>query len=86
MVCLFRRMLNAPASISYFILSHRRPWYRKFRPALSACKTLDDVERLLRVKVERWRGRAPRPVDEENESDEESQVEVVEDFGSLFLE
>ncbi|KAJ7913880.1 t-diRNAhydrouridine synthase [Mycena leptocephala] len=65
---------------------HRRPWYRKFRPALSACKTLDDVERLLRVKVERWRGRAPRPVDEENDSDEESQVEVVEDFGSLFLE
>jgi tRNA-dihydrouridine synthase 1 len=53
---------------------------------LSACKTLDDVERLLRVKVERWRGRAPRPVDEENDSDEESQVEVVEDFGSLFLE
>ncbi|KAJ6459725.1 t-diRNAhydrouridine synthase [Mycena vitilis] len=77
------------AHIRHFVefQCQRRPWYRKFRPALSACKTLDDVERLLRLKVERWRGRAPRPVDEEEDcSDEDSEVEVVEDFGSLFLE
>ncbi|KAJ7691600.1 FMN-linked oxidoreductase [Mycena rosella] len=67
---------------------HRRPWYRKFRPALSACKTLDDVDRLLRVKVERWRGRAPRLVDDEDEdhSDGEKDAELVEDFGSLFFD
>lgn len=76
------------AHIRHFIdfQCHRRPWFRKFRPALSACKTLDEVERLLRVKVERWRGRVPRPLDEEDDSDEENQVEIVEDFGSLFLE
>ncbi|KAJ6495409.1 FMN-linked oxidoreductase [Mycena sanguinolenta] len=64
---------------------HRRPWYRKFRSALNTCTTLDDLERLLRVKVERWRGRVPRPMDEDD-SDEEGQIEIVEDFGSLFLE
>ncbi|KAJ6595572.1 FMN-linked oxidoreductase [Mycena vulgaris] len=66
---------------------HRRPWYRKFRPALNACKTLDEVDRLLRVKVERWRGRVPKLAEaDEDPSDEENEVEVVEDFGSLFLE
>ncbi|KAJ7104450.1 t-diRNAhydrouridine synthase [Mycena belliarum] len=68
---------------------HRRPWYRKFRPALGACKTLDDVERLLRVRVERWRGRTPRPLDDDEEedlSDGPDACDVVEDFGSLFLE
>ncbi|KAJ7255873.1 FMN-linked oxidoreductase [Mycena haematopus] len=64
---------------------HRRPWYRKFRSALSACTSLDELERLLRIKVERWRGRLPRPMDEDD-SDEKGQIEIVEDFGSLFLE
>jgi hypothetical protein len=69
------------------LLSHRRPWYRKFRSALNACQTLDDVDRLLRVKVERWRGRAPRLVDaDEDQSEEEKEAVIVEDFGSLFLE
>ncbi|KAJ7038007.1 FMN-linked oxidoreductase [Mycena alexandri] len=68
----------------------RRPWHNKFRTSLGACKTLDDIERLLRVKVERWRGRAPRTVDadaDDGDFDEENQPgEAVEDFGSLFLE
>ncbi|KAF7344411.1 FMN-linked oxidoreductase [Mycena sanguinolenta] len=50
---------------------HRRPWYHKFRSALNACTTLDDLERLLRVKVERWRGRVPRPMDEDDSDDED---------------
>jgi tRNA-dihydrouridine synthase 1 len=71
--------------------SHRRTWYRKFRAALNACATLDEIERLLRVKVERWRDKTPRPMDEEDEDesdcDEElTHTEIVEDFGSLFLE
>lgn len=36
----------------------RRPWYNKFRTALSACEGLHDIEHLLRTKVTRWRGKA----------------------------
>ncbi|KAJ7126236.1 FMN-linked oxidoreductase [Mycena epipterygia] len=70
---------------------HRRPWYCKFRPALSACKTIDDVDRLLRIKIERWRGKTPRLLADfdEDHSDEDLEDEAepaVDDFGSLFLE
>ncbi|KAF8205446.1 FMN-linked oxidoreductase [Mycena galopus ATCC 62051] len=65
---------------------HRRSWYRKFRTALSTCATLDEIETLLRIKVERWRGRVPRPLGEEEDSDGGGPVEIVDDFGSLFLE
>ncbi|KAJ7512909.1 t-diRNAhydrouridine synthase [Mycena galericulata] len=65
---------------------HRRPWYRKFRSALGACKTLDDVDKLLRIKVERWRGRVPRPAEDDSVSEySDSETADVEDFGSLFL-
>ncbi|KAK7044506.1 FMN-linked oxidoreductase [Favolaschia claudopus] len=81
------------AHIRHFVnfQSHRRPWFRKFRAALTACKTLDEIERLLRVQVERWRGRVPRLIDEEevdvhDSADEETPLEVVEDFDSLFLQ
>jgi tRNA-dihydrouridine synthase 1 len=40
--------------------SSRRPWFKKFRAALGATKTIEDVEKLLRIRVERWRGRPPR--------------------------
>lgn len=36
----------------------RRPWYNKFRTALSGCEGLHDIEPLLRTKVTRWRGKA----------------------------
>ena len=39
-------------------ISSRRPWYNKFRAALSACEGVDDIEHLLRTKVTRWRGKA----------------------------
>ncbi|KAG7448563.1 FMN-linked oxidoreductase [Guyanagaster necrorhizus] len=35
----------------------RKPWYQKFRAALGSCCDVDDVEQMLRTKVERWRGR-----------------------------
>ncbi|KAI0644800.1 FMN-linked oxidoreductase [Trametes meyenii] len=37
----------------------RRPWYSKFRAALGRCGSLDEIETLLRVKVQRWRGLTP---------------------------
>ncbi|KAK0458945.1 FMN-linked oxidoreductase [Desarmillaria tabescens] len=44
----------------------RKPWYQKFRAALGTCCDVDDVERMLRTKVERWRG---KPVRFDNDSD-----------------
>lgn len=38
----------------------RRPWFNKFRGALCSTASVEEVEHLLRVKVERWRGRRPR--------------------------
>lgn len=35
----------------------RRPWFSKFRNALTECSTIEDINHLLRVKVQRWRGR-----------------------------
>ncbi|KAI0666965.1 FMN-linked oxidoreductase [Trametes maxima] len=42
----------------------RRPWYSKFRAVLGGCGSLDEIETLLRVKVQRWRGLAPLVSDE----------------------
>ncbi|KAG6918603.1 hypothetical protein DXG01_013014 [Tephrocybe rancida] len=38
----------------------RHRWFQKFRSALSSTKSLEDMDALLRTKVERWRGRPPR--------------------------
>ncbi|KAI0628452.1 FMN-linked oxidoreductase [Trametes polyzona] len=53
----------------------RRPWFNKFRAALGQCASVDDIERLLRVKVQRWRGLAPLRAGEE-EDDDESEGEI----------
>ncbi|KAL1657709.1 hypothetical protein GGF50DRAFT_20952, partial [Schizophyllum commune] len=42
----------------------RRPWFNKFRNALTDCADIDDIEHLVRVKVQRWRGRSPYNDDE----------------------
>ncbi|KAF9078770.1 FMN-linked oxidoreductase [Rhodocollybia butyracea] len=47
----------------------RRPWFKKFRSALNACSDLEDIELLLRVKVQRWRGQT---IKSGSESDSES--------------
>ncbi|KAI0712809.1 FMN-linked oxidoreductase [Cerioporus squamosus] len=55
----------------------RRPWYNKFRAALGRCESVDEIERLLRVKVQRWRGLAPLDPDEvDDEAADEVKVEV----------
>ncbi|KAH9936039.1 FMN-linked oxidoreductase [Amylocystis lapponica] len=51
----------------------RRPWFHKFRAALSNCPTLTDIDILLRVKVQRWRGLYPP------ESDIDDKAEHMED-------
>jgi len=52
-----------------FLLSERRPWFKKFRAALAATSSLDAIENLLRVKVQRWRGRSLRVPHLENDKE-----------------
>jgi len=73
-----------------FLLSERRPWFKKFRTALAATSSLDAIEILLRVKVQRWRGRSLRVPHLENdkeiqhengdEDDDEREREVEEEL------
>jgi hypothetical protein len=53
---------------------------------LGHCQTLDDVEILLRVKVERWRGKAPLVSGSGSEDGDATAVELheLDDFGLLF--
>ncbi|KAG6831847.1 hypothetical protein H0H87_003646 [Tephrocybe sp. NHM501043] len=63
---------HRPSFRTFFLInSGRRPWFQKFRSALSATKSLEDMDALLRTRVERWRGRPPRGWDGDN-SDENS--------------
>ncbi|KAI8968816.1 FMN-linked oxidoreductase [Trametes punicea] len=41
----------------------RKPWFNKFRAALGRCSTIEQIERLMRVKVQRWRGLTPLSTD-----------------------
>ncbi|KAF9648435.1 FMN-linked oxidoreductase [Thelephora ganbajun] len=52
----------------------RRTWISKFIRALTACRTIEEVDKLLRVKTQRWRGKSPLPrdaVDVEEDSEGE---------------
>jgi hypothetical protein len=76
--------------------SVRRPWYTKFRNALSACQTLEAIEHLLRFKVQRWRGQKSiaedvhgmELEDEEAASDKDGQTDDADEVGldGLFLQ
>ncbi|KAG1748297.1 FMN-linked oxidoreductase [Suillus paluster] len=52
--------MTIEAHVKHFIefQCSRRPWYNKFRTALSSCEEVHDIEHLLRTKVTRWRGKA----------------------------
>ncbi|KAJ3783473.1 FMN-linked oxidoreductase [Lentinula aff. detonsa] len=66
----------------------RRPWSRKLRAALNACTDLDDIERLLRVKIQRWRGMTIKSfteTDSEDEQDFDNGVGNIEDAISWHL-
>ena len=49
----------------------------KFLHALTACRTIEEVDKLLRVKTQRWRGKPliPRDVDDIEGSSEDEKVE-----------
>ncbi|KAI0764279.1 FMN-linked oxidoreductase [Trametes elegans] len=53
----------------------RRPWFTKFRATLCRCESVDDIERLLRVRVQRWRGLEPLVDGDEIEQDEDLRTE-----------
>ena len=60
----------------------------KFLRALTACRTIEEVDKLLRVKTQRWRGRPliPRHADEvEGESEDEERVSDDEYNGLALL-
>ncbi|KAG6854487.1 hypothetical protein C0991_006089 [Blastosporella zonata] len=62
----------------------RRPWFSKFRSALGSTKSLEDMDALLRTKVERWRGRPPRRWDSDT-SDEDDGVDFFSKAVDLSL-
>ncbi|KAJ4490156.1 t-diRNAhydrouridine synthase [Lentinula aciculospora] len=52
----------------------RRPWSNKLRSALNACTNLDDIEHLLRIKVQRWRGKIVNSFVEADSGDEQDDI------------
>lgn len=58
-----RPMLTRTKCLPTLLLnSARRPWYLKFRLALNACQSVEDIEGLLCRQVNHWRGKAGRLV------------------------
>jgi len=55
---------NMQAHIRHFLdfQCSRRPWFSKFRVALSSTASVEEMGHLLQVKVERWRGKRQRSV------------------------
>ena len=65
--------------------SGRRPWFAQFRAALGRCASPEDIERLLRGRVRRWRGDAA-PDDDSDDSDaDEGGEEVDAERGEGYL-
>lgn len=65
----------------------RRPWFNKFRAALNGCKTVDDIDAVLR-KVQRWRGLLQSSIDtcvKQDPSDDEKGHETPGDALAAML-
>ncbi|KAI0737241.1 FMN-linked oxidoreductase [Daedaleopsis nitida] len=63
---------TAQTHVRHFIDAQcgRRPWFGQFRAALGRCGTVEEIEQLLRVKVQRWRGlRVLADADDDSEGD-----------------
>ena len=71
------------------VSSGRRPWFNKFRAELGQCETVDAIEKLLRAKVQRWRGLSPLSEDdvdadgeaEDSDADERTERRASRDSG-----
>ncbi|TFK73532.1 FMN-linked oxidoreductase [Pluteus cervinus] len=63
--------------IRHFVDSQcgRRPWFTKFRTALSNTSSIDEIEHLLLNRVQRWRGRSPAPA---SQIEEEIDIEEAD--------
>ncbi|OSC97054.1 FMN-linked oxidoreductase [Trametes coccinea BRFM310] len=61
----------------------RRPWFNKFRAALGKCRDVDEIERLLRVRVQRWRGLAPLGPDDDDADEDAAATESEDDRGRV---
>lgn len=59
----------------------------KFLRALTACRTTEEVDKLLRVKTQRWRGKPliPRDANVEENSEDEEWIEDDEYDGLALL-
>jgi len=58
----------------------------KFLHALTACRTIEEVDKLLRVKTQRWRGKPLIGRDEDDVEEDSEDEEVSGDgFGDLAL-
>jgi len=67
----------------------RRTWMPKFLRALTACRTIEEADKLLRVKTQRWRGKPPisrDAVDVGEDSEDEERVMGDEYDGLALLE
>ena len=58
----------------------------KFLRGLAACHTIEEVDKLLRVKTQRWRGKPLIPRDKDGiEEDSEDEERVSDDDGPALL-
>jgi len=59
----------------------------KFLHALTSCRTIDEVDKLLRVKTQRWRGKQliPRNVADVEEDSEGEEGVLAGEYSGLAL-
>lgn len=58
----------------------RRPWFTKFRSTLTKCRSVDEIDNLVRTRVQKWRGLKPILYDD---SDTETLEESSQDGKDL---
>jgi len=65
----------------------RRTWMPKFLRALTSCRTIEEVDKLLRVKTQRWRGKPliPRDAGDTEEDSEDEETVSADGYDSLAL-
>lgn len=56
--------------------SSQRTWMTKFLRALTACRTIEEIDKLLKVKTQRWRGKPliPQDADDIEEDSEDERI------------
>jgi len=59
----------------------------KFLRTLTACRTIEEVDKLLRVKTQRWRGKPliPRDADDVEEDNEDEERISGDGYDGLAL-